>query len=116
MAACSVELSRQGARPTVIGYTVDIGQTSGEGIVVSDKALVKSLIKQLSHRVGELEREVAELKNRQANGPERDWRRTVGMFADNEIMKQIDAAGAAIREADRRRAKQSRSRSSGTKR
>jgi hypothetical protein len=31
----------------------------------------------------------------------KDWRRVVGMFGDSEFMKQVDAAGQAIREAER---------------
>lgn len=32
---------------------------------------------------------------------QKDWRRVVGMFGDSEFMKQVDAAGQAIREAER---------------
>lgn len=35
----------------------------------------------------------------------KDWRRTVGMFADDETMKRIQDAGRRIREAERRVAK-----------
>jgi cell division protein FtsB len=83
---------------------------------MSDKNLtVKSLIEQLSRRVAELEREVTELKCGQTAGPAKDWRRTVGMFAGDEVMKRIDAAGQAVREAERRRARQSRARSARAK-
>lgn len=37
------------------------------------------------------------------SGP-KDWRQAIGLFPNNELMKQIDAAGQALREADRRRA------------
>ena len=32
-----------------------------------------------------------------------DWRRAIGLFPNNELMKQIDAAGQAWRGRDRRR-------------
>ena len=32
--------------------------------------------------------------------PTRDWRSVVGMFTDNDLQKEIDAAGRAIREAE----------------
>lgn len=35
----------------------------------------------------------------------KDWRRTIGMFSGDEVMKQIDEEGRKIREADRQRAK-----------
>ena len=34
---------------------------------------------------------------------EPDWRSTIGMFANDPIMKEIDEEGRKIREADRRR-------------
>ena len=63
----------------------------------------------LSKRVENLERQVAELTARvSALGLPPDWRRAVGMFAGDEIMKKIFAEGRKIREADRRRAQNSR--------
>ncbi len=35
----------------------------------------------------------------------KDWKRTVGMFSGNELMKEIDAAGQRIRDQDRQRAR-----------
>jgi len=35
----------------------------------------------------------------------KDWRRTVGMFSGNELMKEVDAAGAKLRAQDRQRAR-----------
>ena len=32
----------------------------------------------------------------------KDWRRVVGMFTGSDFMKQVDAEGEAIREADRK--------------
>ena len=61
----------------------------------------------LAERVRALEEQVAELlKNAGAPaeaGPT-DWRRAIGLFANNDLMKQIDAAGQAWRERDRRQA------------
>lgn len=33
--------------------------------------------------------------------PAGNWQRVVGMFQDSEFMKQVDAEGRAIREAER---------------
>jgi hypothetical protein len=66
----------------------------------------------LEGRVARLEREVSELKKAIVNGPlKKDWRRTVGMFAGDEVMKQIDEEARKYREADRRRARKQGSRS-----
>lgn len=35
----------------------------------------------------------------------KDWRSTIGMFANDPVSKLIDEAGRKIREADRRRTK-----------
>jgi hypothetical protein len=40
---------------------------------------------------------------------QKDWRRVVGMFGDSEFMKQVDAAGQAIREAERAEAQRAES-------
>lgn len=60
----------------------------------------------VEERISALERAVAELvQSRQRAGRAKDWKRTVGMLSGNELMKQIDAAGQAIRERDRQRAR-----------
>jgi hypothetical protein len=60
----------------------------------------------VEERLSALERTVAELvQSRQTAGRGKDWRRTVGMFSGNELMKQIDAAGQKLRELDRQRAR-----------
>jgi hypothetical protein len=60
----------------------------------------------LEERVAALEREVAELRAAVANGAEgKDWLSTVGMFTGDEVMKRIDEAALAYREADRRKAR-----------
>jgi hypothetical protein len=53
----------------------------------------------LEERVAALESKVEQL----VRGPSRqkDWRRTLGMFAGDELMKEINAKGRKIREADR---------------
>jgi hypothetical protein len=55
-----------------------------------------------TERVQVLERQVAELKA-EVERPKapKDWRSTIGMFAGDEIMKQIDEEGRRIREKDR---------------
>ena len=35
--------------------------------------------------------------------PPKDWRRTIGMFSGDEVMKRIDDAALAYRQADRER-------------
>ena len=57
----------------------------------------------LEERVAELERLVDELLQR-STGPERekDWRSTVGMFANDPVMQEIQEEGRKIREAERR--------------
>jgi hypothetical protein len=64
----------------------------------------------LEQRVATLERKVAELTERVLS-PEvqEDWRSTVGMFAGNALMKEIDEEGRQIREADREQARRDRS-------
>lgn len=56
----------------------------------------------LEERVDTLEKQVAELMERiLAPPPEKDWRSTIGMFADDPLMKEIQEEGRKIREADR---------------
>ena len=59
----------------------------------------------LEERVDALEKQVAELMKRVlATPPEKDWRSTVGMFANDPVMKAIQEEGRKIREADREKA------------
>ena len=61
----------------------------------------------LEERVAALEEAVAKLTGNlpgQLPPPEEDWRSTIGMFANDPIMKEIDEEGRKIREEDRRRA------------
>lgn len=58
----------------------------------------------LEKRVAALEKQLAELQaavNRKLRP--KDWRRTIGMFAGDEVMKQIDEEARKIRDADRQR-------------
>ena len=60
----------------------------------------------LEERVATLESEVAALKAPRAKQSRRkDWRRTLGMFGDDEVMKRIFEAALAYREADREQAR-----------
>jgi hypothetical protein len=56
----------------------------------------------LEERVAALEETVARLLSQSDSVvAKKDWRRTVGMFADDSIMKEIDEEGRRIRAADR---------------
>lgn len=58
----------------------------------------------LEERVATLESRFAALKVPKAQPKRRkDWRRTLGMFTGDEVMKRIDAAALEYREADRRK-------------
>ena len=59
----------------------------------------------LEKRVAELERQLAELLPRGEEPSATSWRETVGMFSHDPLMKEIDAAGQAWREADRAKAR-----------
>jgi len=62
-------------------------------------------LESLAERVAALERELAEQKA--LNGPrKKDWRRVAGMFTGSEFSKEVDAAGQAIREAERKAARE----------
>ena len=58
----------------------------------------------LDERVAALELEVARLAQRgpgEKQNPQRDWRSTLDMFANDPIMKEIIDEGRKIRERDR---------------
>lgn len=59
----------------------------------------------LEERVTKLEKLVDELMHKAATPMyKKDWRRTVGMFEGDPIMKEIIAEGQRIRKEDRRQA------------
>ena len=56
----------------------------------------------LEERVKTLEQEVVRLKAVVHESlPTKDWRRTVGMFTGDEVMKRIDEGARMFREANR---------------
>ena len=62
--------------------------------------------RKLEERIAVLERKVAEIEVAIANGERpKDWRRTIGMFAGDEVMGRIIEAGRQWREAERRKAR-----------
>ena len=64
----------------------------------------------LEQRVDVLEKRVAEVSARiLAPMPEKDWRSTLGMFAGDPVMREIDEEGRKIREAEREEARRDHS-------
>jgi hypothetical protein len=60
----------------------------------------------LEERVTALEETVAQLLSQSATTAGRkDWQSTLGMFANDPVMREIDAEGRRIREADRQQAR-----------
>jgi hypothetical protein len=60
----------------------------------------------LNARVAKLEKQVAQLLARTPPQPgQDDWKKVVGMFDGDEMMERIIERGAAIRRAERRKAK-----------
>lgn len=60
----------------------------------------------LEDRVAELEQQVAGLQAALADGGRpKDWRRTIGMFAGDDVMKRICDTALQFREEDRERAR-----------
>ena len=60
----------------------------------------------LEQRVAALEKQMAELMERLMKPPPvKDWRSTIGMFANDPIMKEIQEEGRKIREAEREEAR-----------
>jgi hypothetical protein len=59
----------------------------------------------LEERVAALEETIAQLLSQSDLVViKNDWRSTLGMFADDPIMQEIDEEGRRIREADRQQA------------
>lgn len=64
----------------------------------------------LESRVSALEQTVADLIERMLSpSAAKDWRSTIGMFAGNDLMKEIDDEGRKVREADREQARRDHS-------
>jgi hypothetical protein len=61
-------------------------------------------LESLNARLAEVERLLAAQSAAPA-ARKKDWRRTVGMFTGSEFMKQVDAEGQAVRDADRAEAR-----------
>jgi hypothetical protein len=59
----------------------------------------------VEERIAALERAVAQLVQSRKASRVKDWKRTVGMFSGNELMKAIDAASQKIRNQDRQQAR-----------
>jgi hypothetical protein len=60
----------------------------------------------LEERVAALEDVVARLLSPAITAPgTKDWRSTLGMFADDPMMQEIDEEGRKIRAADRQQAR-----------
>ena len=57
----------------------------------------------LEQRVADLEKLVEELMQRSdVSANQKDWRRTIGMFDDDAIMKEIIQESQRVREEDRK--------------
>ena len=72
----------------------------------------------LERRLKALESHVAQLQDevRSArSGREKDWRRTIGAFTDDEGMKEILRETLRLREADRKKARSRRATGRGPK-
>ena len=66
----------------------------------------------LEKRVAQLEMQMAKLQSELSSSPPKngkDWRRTIGMFTDDPGMKAIFEEARKLREADRRKTRQSAS-------
>ena len=59
-------------------------------------------LENLEERVAALEKNMARLLQSPEPRPRfKDWRQAIGLFPGDDLMKEIDEAGRAIREADR---------------
>jgi hypothetical protein len=69
--------------------------------------MTTSSLEALEQRVAALEKSMARLLQAPESRPHfKDWRQAIGLFPGDELMKQIDEAGRAIREADRQNVEQ----------
>ena len=59
-------------------------------------------VEELERRVAALEQAVRRLTEAQSRPADKDWRRSLGMFAGDDVMREINRLGAEHRERDRR--------------
>jgi hypothetical protein len=62
--------------------------------------MAEPTLQEIIRRLEAVEKQLAEQAVAKP-GRKKDWRRVVGMFTGSEFMKDVDAEGAAIREAER---------------
>ncbi len=60
----------------------------------------------LEDRVSSLEQTVARLVASGIMKGSKDWRRTIGMFEDDPVIREIQEEGRKLREAERREAQE----------
>lgn len=63
--------------------------------------MIAPTLDELAKRLAIVESELALLKR-----PNNDWQRTVGMFDGSDFMREVDAEVEAMREAERRAARE----------
>ena len=56
----------------------------------------------LEARVAALEQKLDHIEQTLSPPVKRDWRSTIGMFAGDALMKEIDEEGRKVRESDRK--------------
>ena len=66
--------------------------------------MTEPTLESLEKRIEVLEKKMAQ-QSTPPSSPQKDWRRSIGMYADREVAKQIEAEGRAIREAEREAAR-----------
>jgi hypothetical protein len=59
----------------------------------------------LEDRVARLEDLVAKISELVLNEGKKDWRRTLGMFGEDEVMKDINREALRYRQADRKKSR-----------
>lgn len=68
--------------------------------------MTEQALEAILKRLDAIEKQLAE---QSAKSPrKKDWRRVAGMFTGSEFMKDVDAEGAALREAERVAAREGR--------
>ena len=73
-----------------------------DGSVLHAQKTRRTMETTLEERIEALEKQVAALLLRlDLQTTEKDWQSTIGLFADDSVMKAIQTEGQKIREADR---------------